>query len=79
MQSSQVTKCIDDYFNLFIFICRQKPLIKKQYVFAKNYWPTTFHKDNILESKLDGTFFTEKQIDQITAVFVRAEMEKGVS
>ncbi|EYC25834.1 hypothetical protein Y032_0011g1414 [Ancylostoma ceylanicum] len=38
-----------------------KPATRRQFNWAKQYWPTCFHPDKELESLLDDSFFTEEQ------------------
>ncbi|KAL6728797.1 hypothetical protein Aduo_010533 [Ancylostoma duodenale] len=38
-----------------------KPATRRQFEWAKQYWPTCFHPDKELESLLDDSFFTEEQ------------------
>ncbi|KHJ92038.1 cytidine and deoxycytidylate deaminase zinc-binding region, partial [Oesophagostomum dentatum] len=46
-------------------VAATKPATRRQFDWAKQYWPTSFHPDKELESLLDDTFFTEQQKQRV--------------
>lgn len=38
-----------------------KPATRRQFDWAKKYWPTSFHPDKKIESLLDDTFFSDEE------------------
>ncbi|TKR68270.1 hypothetical protein L596_024271 [Steinernema carpocapsae] len=56
---------------------RLKPLTKRQFEWAKQKWPTSFHADKRLESILEGTFFEKDELDRIQRLIMRVEGSEG--
>ncbi|KAL7075564.1 hypothetical protein ACQ4LE_005185 [Meloidogyne hapla] len=60
------------------FVPRNVPLTKTQCELAKKYWPVSFHKNSLLEAKLDEQYFSQKEIELYSNLFIKVELTEGV-
>uniref|UniRef100_A0A915P090 AMP-dependent synthetase/ligase domain-containing protein n=2 Tax=Meloidogyne TaxID=189290 RepID=A0A915P090_9BILA len=60
------------------FVPRNAPLTQIQCELAKKYWPISFHKNSILEAKLNEQYFSTKEIEIYSNLFFKVELTKGL-
>ncbi|KAF7639509.1 CMP/dCMP-type deaminase domain-containing protein, partial [Meloidogyne graminicola] len=60
------------------FVPKYPPLTQSQCELAKKYWPISFHKNILLESKLNKEYFSLKEIEIYSNLFIKVELIKGV-
>ncbi|CAG9540259.1 unnamed protein product [Cercopithifilaria johnstoni] len=50
-----------------------KPLTRRQFLWAKQYWPTAFHPNKHYEALLNGNFFTTDEYQKIIGFYLESE------
>uniref|UniRef100_A0A915LM16 CMP/dCMP-type deaminase domain-containing protein n=1 Tax=Meloidogyne javanica TaxID=6303 RepID=A0A915LM16_MELJA len=71
----------DDSSTLCSKIAKQRrdaPLTQIQCELAKKYWPISFHKNSILEAKLNEQYFSTKELEIYSNLFFKVELTRGV-
>ncbi|CAK5094903.1 unnamed protein product [Meloidogyne enterolobii] len=59
------------------FVPRNAPLTQIQCELSKKYWPVSFHKNSILEAKLNEQYFSAKEIEIYGNLFFKVELTQG--
>ncbi|KAM3722551.1 putative inactive tRNA-specific adenosine deaminase-like protein [Dirofilaria immitis] len=50
-----------------------KPITRRQFLWAKQYWPTSFHPNKQYEAMLNGSFFTTNEYQKIIGFYLESE------
>uniref|UniRef100_A0A8R1TXQ1 CMP/dCMP-type deaminase domain-containing protein n=1 Tax=Onchocerca volvulus TaxID=6282 RepID=A0A8R1TXQ1_ONCVO len=50
-----------------------KPVTRRQYLWAKQHWPTAFHPNKEYEALLNGSFFTVDEYQKIIGFYLESE------
>ncbi|VDO46523.1 unnamed protein product [Onchocerca flexuosa] len=50
-----------------------KPVTRRQFLWAKQYWPTAFHPNKEYEALLNGSFFTIDEYQKIIGFYLESE------
>jgi hypothetical protein len=70
----ELLECQAEFHTQMIPLLRPKTVL--QFEFCKKYWPVSFRKDSILESKLAENCAPD-EVQKISAIFMRLEQSKG--
>ncbi|VDN19051.1 unnamed protein product [Gongylonema pulchrum] len=54
-----------------------KPVTRRQFLWAKHYWPTSFHPNERYEALLSGNFFTTEEQKRIIEFYLESEKIGG--
>lgn len=53
-----------------------KPITRRQFLWAKQYWPIAFHPNKQYEALLSGKFFTADEYQKIIDFYLESEKVK---
>lgn len=71
MQKLQTTLSDISVLKVKVPLC--KPVTRRQFLWAKQYWPTAFHPNKQYEALLNGDFFTADEYQKIIDFYLESE------
>lgn len=65
---------LSDIFVVKVKVPLRKPVTRRQFLWAKQYWPTAFHPNKQYEALLNGDFLTADEYQKIIGFYLESEM-----